>query len=64
MTRDLVRTGQRVLNVRQVRQDPTDRPPVQGRPAPVGPRTSFNGSLTRRRSRWPSPPSASTTSSG
>ena len=37
MTHDLVRTGQRVLDVRRVRQEPEHRPPRQGRPAPVGP---------------------------
>jgi diacylglycerol O-acyltransferase / wax synthase len=51
MTRDLFRTGQRVLDVRRIRLDPRHRGP-QGKAAlPLSaPRTSFNGSLTWRRS--------------
>jgi diacylglycerol O-acyltransferase len=51
MTRDVVRTGQRVLNVRQVRHESTD-PAGRGKAAlPLSaPRTSFNCALTRRRS--------------
>jgi len=51
MTRDLVRTGQRVLDVRRVRQEPHDRGPQSKAALPLSaPRTSFNGSLTWRRS--------------
>ena len=51
MTRDLVRTGQRVLNVRRVRQEPHNRSPQAKAALPLSaPRTSFNGSLTWRRS--------------
>jgi diacylglycerol O-acyltransferase len=51
MTRDLVRTGQRVLNVRRVRQEPHGRSPQAKAALPLSaPRTSFNGSLTWRRS--------------
>jgi diacylglycerol O-acyltransferase len=51
MTRDLVRTGYRVLNVRRVRQEPQNRAPQAKAALPLSaPRTSFNGSLTWRRS--------------
>jgi WS/DGAT/MGAT family acyltransferase len=51
ITRDLVRTGQRVLNVRRVRQEPLHRAPQAKAALPLSaPRTSFNGSLTWRRS--------------
>lgn len=51
LTRDLVRTGQRVLDVRKIRIGSEGRP-GQGKAAlPLSaPRTSFNGSLSRRRS--------------
>ena len=51
MTRDLLRTGQRVLNVRRVRHEPRGPAPQAKAALPLSaPRTSFNGSLTRRRS--------------
>ena len=51
MTLDLVRTGHRVLNVRRVRQEPQNRAPQAKAALPLSaPRTSFNGSLTWRRS--------------
>jgi diacylglycerol O-acyltransferase len=51
MTRDLVRTGQRVLDVRRVRQEPHNRSPQAKAALPLSaPRTSFNGALTWRRS--------------
>ena len=51
MTWDLVRTGQRVLNVRRVRIGSERRPGLGKAALPLSaPRTSFNGSLTRRRS--------------
>jgi len=51
MTRDLVRTGRRVLNVRRVRLDPRNRAPHAKAALPLSaPRTSFNGALTWRRS--------------
>jgi WS/DGAT/MGAT family acyltransferase len=51
MTRDLVRTSQRVLNVRRVRLGSEHRPGLGKAALPLSaPRTSFNGSLTRRRS--------------
>ena len=50
MTRDLVRTAQRVLDVRRVRQEPHGRSPQAKAALPLSaPRTSFNGTLTRRR---------------
>ncbi|MHB1711794.1 MAG: WS/DGAT/MGAT family O-acyltransferase, partial [Acidimicrobiales bacterium] len=51
LTRDLVRTGQRILDVRKIRIGSEDRP-GQGKAAlPLSaPRASFNGSLSRRRS--------------
>jgi WS/DGAT/MGAT family acyltransferase len=51
MTRDLVRTGKRVLDVRRVRQEPPHRSPQSKAALPLSaPRTSFNGSVTWRRS--------------
>ena len=51
ITRDLVRTGQRVLNVRKVRIGSEDRPGLGKAALPLSaPRTSFNGALSRRRS--------------
>jgi diacylglycerol O-acyltransferase len=51
ITRDLIRTGQRVLDVRRVRQEPRNRAPQAKAALPLSaPRTSFNGSLTWRRS--------------
>jgi WS/DGAT/MGAT family acyltransferase len=51
MTRDLVRTGQRVLNVRRIRQEPHNRAREAKAALPLSaPRTSFNGALTWRRS--------------
>jgi diacylglycerol O-acyltransferase len=51
MTRDVVRTGQRVLDVRKVR---IGSPDISGRGKAAlplsAPRTSFSGALTRRRS--------------
>ena len=50
LTRDVVRTGQRLLNVRRVRNEPEHRSPQAKAALPLSaPRTSFNGSLTRRR---------------
>ena len=50
MTRDLVRTGQRVLGVRRVRVGPGHRPGPGKAALPLSaPRTSFNSALTRRR---------------
>ncbi len=51
MTRDLIRTGQRVLDVRRVRQEPHNRAPQAKAALPLSaPRTSFNGAITWRRS--------------
>ncbi len=51
ITRDLFRTGQRVLDVRRVRLAPRNRGPQAKAALPLSaPRTSFNGSLTWRRS--------------
>ena len=51
ITRDLVRTGQRVLDVRKVRVGSEDRPGLGKAALPLSaPRTSFNGALSRRRS--------------
>ena len=51
MTRDLVTTGRRVLNVRRVRSLSEGLPGLGKAALPLSaPRTSFNGSLTRRRS--------------
>jgi WS/DGAT/MGAT family acyltransferase len=51
MTRDLVRTGQRVLDVRRVRLGVPGRSPRAKAALPLSaPRTSFNGAVTRRRS--------------
>jgi WS/DGAT/MGAT family acyltransferase len=51
MTRDLFRTGQRVLDVRRIRLDPRNRAPRGKAALPLSaPRTSFNGALTWRRS--------------
>jgi len=50
MTRDILRTGQRLLNVRRVRNEPEHRAPQAKAALPLSaPRTSFNGTLTRRR---------------
>jgi WS/DGAT/MGAT family acyltransferase len=51
MTRDIVRTGHRVLDVRRVRLDVPDRSGRAKAALPLSaPRTSFNRALTRRRS--------------
>ncbi len=51
MTRDLFRTGQRVLDVRRVRLNPRHQAPQAKAALPLSaPRTSFNGALTWRRS--------------
>ncbi len=51
ITRDLLRTGQHVLNVRRVRQEPRNQAPQAKAALPLSaPRTSFNGSVTWRRS--------------
>ncbi|MGO8873150.1 MAG: WS/DGAT/MGAT family O-acyltransferase [Acidimicrobiales bacterium] len=51
MTRDVVRTGHRVLNVRRVRLGTPDQSGRAKAALPLSaPRTSFNGALTRRRS--------------
>ena len=51
MTRDIVRTGQKVLGVRKVRLGAGSRGARAKAALPLSaPRTSFNGSLTRRRS--------------
>jgi len=51
LTRDLVRTGSRVLDVRKVRIGSEERPGLGKAALPLSaPRTSFNGSLSRRRS--------------
>ena len=51
LTRDLVRTSQRVLNVRRVRLGVEDRTGRAKAALPLSaPRTSFNRALTRRRS--------------
>ena len=50
MTRDILRTGQRLLDVRRVRNEPEHRSPQAKAALPLSaPRTSFNGTLTRRR---------------
>ena len=50
LTRDVLRTGQRLLNVRRVRNEPRHRAPQAKAALPLSaPRTSFNGTLTRRR---------------
>ena len=50
LTRDILRTGQRLLNVRRVRNEPEHRAPEARAALPLSaPRTSFNGTLTRRR---------------
>jgi WS/DGAT/MGAT family acyltransferase len=50
LTRDVLRTGQRLLDVRRVRNEPEHRAPESRAALPLSaPRTSFNGSLTRRR---------------
>ena len=50
LTRDILRTGQRLLNVRRVRNEPEHRAPQAKAALPLSaPRTSFNGTLTRRR---------------
>ncbi len=50
ITRDVLRTGQRLLNVRRVRNEPEHRAPQAKAALPLSaPRTSFNGTLTRRR---------------
>jgi diacylglycerol O-acyltransferase len=51
ITRDLLRMGPRVVNVRRVRQEPRNRDPQAKAALPLSaPRTSFNGSVTWRRS--------------
>jgi len=51
MTRDVVRTGQKLLGVRRIRVGPGHRSDSGKAALPLSaPRTSFNGSLTRRRS--------------
>jgi len=50
LTRDVLRTGQRLLDVRRVRHEPQHRAPQSKAALPLSaPRTSFNGTLTRRR---------------
>jgi WS/DGAT/MGAT family acyltransferase len=50
LTRDILRTGQRLLNVRRVRNEPEHRAPQSKAALPLSaPRTSFNSTLTRRR---------------
>ena len=50
LTRDVLRTGQRLLDVRRVRNEPEHRAPQSRAALPLSaPRTSFNGTLTRRR---------------
>jgi len=50
MTRNVLRTGQRLLDVRRVRNEPEHRAPQAKAALPLSaPRTSFNGTLTRRR---------------
>ena len=50
LTRDILRTGQRLLNVRRVRNEPEHRAPQSQAALPLSaPRTSFNGTSTRRR---------------
>jgi diacylglycerol O-acyltransferase len=50
LARDIVRTGQRLLNVRRVRNEPEHREPRAKAALPLSaPRTSFNSTLTRRR---------------
>ena len=50
LTKDLVRTSQRLLNVRRVRKEPEHRSPLARAALPLSaPRTSFSGALTRRR---------------
>jgi len=51
MARDVLRTGQRILDVRRVRMVSEERPGLGKAALPLtAPRTSFNRSLTRRRS--------------
>lgn len=51
MAKDVYTTGQRILHVRQVRQGSENRPGLGKAALPLSaPRTSFNRSLTRRRS--------------
>ena len=51
MAKDAYTTGQHILHVRQVRQGSESRPGLGKAALPLSaPRTSFNGSLTRRRS--------------
>jgi len=50
LTRDVLRTSQRLLNVRRVRNEPEHRAPQSKAALPLSAhRTSFNGTLTRRR---------------
>jgi len=50
LSRDILRTGQRLLDVRRVRNEPEHRAPQAKAALPLSaPRTSFNGTLTRRR---------------
>jgi diacylglycerol O-acyltransferase len=51
IAKDVFTTGQRILHVRQVRQGSESRPGLGKAALPLSaPRTSFNGTLTRRRS--------------
>ncbi len=50
LSRDILRTGRRLLDVRRVRNEPAHRAPQSRAALPLSaPRTSFNGTLTRRR---------------
>ncbi len=50
LTRDILRTGQRLLNVRRVRNEPEHRAPQSRAALPLSaPRTSFNSTLSGRR---------------
>ena len=50
LSRDILRTGRRLLDVRRVRNGPARRAPQSRAALPLSaPRTSFNGTLTRRR---------------
>jgi len=50
MTRDIIRTGKHLVRVRRVRREPDHRGPQAKAALPLSaPKTSFNGTLTRRR---------------
>ena len=50
LTRDILRTGLRLIDVRRVRHEPAHRAPQSRAALPLSaPRTSFNGSVSRRR---------------